>query len=132
VLLQATLRGGPVLVSCDTGLDRRLVCLQACKMLSTLDLTAPALRHLSAPQCQSLASIELRGSDTSAAARLRTLNLMGAVQLPSAVLHAILACATQLQSLNVSACRNLGALAIPGALDITFAATTLPLGRSLA
>ena len=83
-------------------------------MLTALELTAPALRHLSAPQCPSLYTLTLRGSDATAAPQLRTLNLMGCKSLPSRELHQVMAHAPQLHSLNVTACHQLGALVVPG------------------
>jgi hypothetical protein len=84
--------------------------LQACKMLQSVSLTTPALRHLCAPQCASLTTLELHGP----AGKLTSLNLVGCTQLPSAALHQALAKASQLLECNVSACKQLGALVVPG------------------
>ena len=83
-------------------------------MLTALELTAPALRHLSAPQCPSLYTLTLCGSEATAAPQLRTLNLMGCKSLPSREVHQVMAHAPQLHSLNVTACHQLGALVVPG------------------
>lgn len=104
----------PHLVSVDiVAAALQQLTVPGCKMLRDVALTAPALRHLCAPQCSSLTTVSLRGS--APAAQLRSLNLNGCTQVPSSAVHDMLAGASQLQLVNVTACKQLGALVVPGA-----------------
>jgi hypothetical protein len=85
-------------------------------MLSVLAVRAPKLQHLAAPQCKSLEVLDLPGPEGATSPDLAHVNLMGAVKLPSSALHAVLAGAPALQSLNITACHQLSALLVPGVL----------------